>query len=92
MERSGLLLPIVDVSVRYKAPARYEDLIRVRCWVRAASRRHVEFGYAVERADDALLLATARTTLMPMDRKRVRSMIPAPVLEKLVPVADPVRL
>ena len=92
IERTGILLPVVAVSLRYKAPAAYEDLVRVRCWVRAASRRHVEFGYVVERADDSAVLATARTTLMPIDADRARSKIPDHVLEKLVPVADPVRL
>ena len=92
IERRGLLLPIVDVSVRYKAPARFEDLVRVRCWVRAASRRHVEFGYVVELAEHSRVLATATTTLMPVDTNRMRSVIPGHVLEKLIPVADPVRI
>lgn len=92
IERAGLLLPVVSVSLRYRAPASYEDLVRVRCWVRAASRRHVEFGYIVERADDSAVLATAKTTLMPIDASRARSRIPDHVLDKLVPVADPIRL
>jgi acyl-CoA thioester hydrolase len=92
VEKSGLLLPVVAVNVRYKAPARYEDLVRVRCWVREVSRRHVEFGYAVEQADDSCLLATARTTLMAVDTQRRRATIPDSIRAKLVPVEDPVRI
>lgn len=92
LEEGGLLLPVVSVWVRYKAPARYEDLVRVWCWVRDASRRHVEFGYAVELAEDGSLLATARTTLMAVDARRRRATIPDAIRRKLVPIEDPVRL
>src|SRR3989442_4817403 len=33
--------------------ARYDDLVRVRCWVRDLASRRVTFGYAVERAATA---------------------------------------
>lgn len=92
LEKGGLLLPVVDVQVRYKSPCRYEDLIRVRCWVREVSRRHVEFGYVIEMASDSRVCATARTTLMAVGRDRERASIPDSIREKLVPVEDPVRI
>jgi acyl-CoA thioester hydrolase len=92
LEQGGLLLPVIAVKIRYRAPARYEDLIRVRCWVREASRRHVEFGYAVEHAQNSSLLATAATTLMAVDVQRTRAVIPDSIRDKLVPVEDPVHI
>ncbi len=92
IEESGLLMPVVDVGIRYRAPCRYEDLVRVRCWVREVSRRHVEFGYAVELAADHTLLATARTTLMVVDSQRRRATIPNSIRDRLVPIEDPVRI
>ncbi len=83
---------MVDVRVRFRSAARYEDLILVRCWVRDVSARRVIFGYAVELGDDGSLLATAETSLMAVNADYRRTTIPEPVRQKLIPVADPVRI
>ena len=60
LEAAGLRLAVSELAVRYRQPARYDDLVRIRCWVRElASRGGSTFGYAVEHADDGRLLATA---------------------------------
>ena len=51
LEARGLRLAVSQVALRYLRPARFDDRVRIRCWVRAASRR-VQFGYAMENADD----------------------------------------
>ena len=35
LEQLGLRLMVSDLAVRYRHSARYDDPIRVRCWVRA---------------------------------------------------------
>src|SRR5437588_343519 len=50
LEEQGTYLTVTAVHVRYRQPARYDDMIRVRCWVRDLASRRVIFGYAVERA------------------------------------------
>ncbi len=92
MEEQGLLLPVVDARVRFRAAARFDDLLRVRCWVRDVASRRVMFGYVVERADDSLILATAETSLMAVDSNYRRTTIPESVRQKMVPIADPVRM
>ena len=92
LEADGLHLPVVDVHFRYRAPARYDDLVRVRCWVRRVASRLVEFGYAIERPSDNLLLATARTSLIAVDSNHAIKTIPGDVRKLLVPVSDPIRL
>ena len=72
LERDGLLLPVVEARVRYLAPARYEDPVRVRCWVRDTASRMVTFGYAIDHVETGQLLATAQTRLIAVDSKRVR--------------------
>ena len=49
LEDQGTYLSVTDVHVRYRHPARYDDMIRIRCWVRDLASRRVTFGYAVER-------------------------------------------
>ena len=92
LEESGLLLPVIDARLRYRAVARYDDLLTVRCWVREVTRRRVVFGYAVERNADGRLLATAQTSLMALGSNHERTTIPEPVRQALVVVPDPVRL
>ena len=92
LEEGGLLLPVVDARLRYRAVARYDDFLRVRCWVREAATRRVIFGYAVDRIADGQLLATAQTSLMALGSKHERTTIPEHVRQALVVAPDPVRL
>ncbi len=92
VEEEGVRLPVVEAALRYRWAARYDELIRVRCWVREASSRRVTFGYAIERADDGRLLATASTALIAVDSTHAVTRLPDAVREHLVPTPDPVRL
>lgn len=93
LEREGLRLAVVDAQIRFRAPARFDDVLNVSCWVREVSRRRVVFGYAVHRDDDSRCLATAQTALIALDSTHALSTIPPTVRDHLVVVTpDPVRL
>ncbi|HKW40237.1 MAG TPA: thioesterase family protein [Gemmatimonadales bacterium] len=92
LEQQGVYLAVAEVSVRYRAPARYDDLVQVRCWVRELASRRVTFGYAVDRAATGELLATGQTALVSLTHAHAITRIPAHVLDLLHPVPDPVRL
>jgi acyl-CoA thioester hydrolase len=92
LEAAGLRLVVGEISVRYRRPARYDDTIRIRCWVRELASRRIDFGYVVEHADEGRLLATAFTSLMVLDRTMSPTRLPDEVRQLLQVVADPVRL
>ena len=92
LEESGLRLAVSEVTIRYRQPARYDDSIRIRCWVRELGSRRVDFGYAVEHADDARLLATASTSLLALDTTMSISRLPEAVRDALHPIEDPIRI
>jgi len=92
LEDEGTYLTVTDVQIRYRQPARYDDMIRIRCWIRDLASRRVIFGYAVERAETDELLATAETSLIALNPQQTLSRIPEHVSELLKPTADPVRL
>ncbi|HET7248334.1 MAG TPA: thioesterase family protein [Gemmatimonadales bacterium] len=92
MEERGVFLAVTEARIRYRQAARYDDLVRIRCWVRDLASRRVVFGYAVERAGTGELLATAETALIALDRQRALSRVPADVTERLHAIPDPVRL
>lgn len=92
LEERGLRLVVGEVAVRYRRPAKYDDLVRIRCWVRDVGSRRIDFGYAVEHAEDGHLLATAFTSLMTLDRTMSLTRLPEDVRGMLHAIPDPVKL
>src|SRR3954463_14312556 len=92
LEAFRLRLAVSDVTIRYRQPARYDDPICIRCWVRQVASRKVEFGYAVEHAEDHRLLATATTSLIALDSAMALSRLPDAVRSALSVAPDPVKI
>ena len=92
LEEAGLRLVVSEISVRYRQPARYDDRVRVRCWVRELVSRRIDFGYTVEQADEDRLLATARTSLLALDRTMNLTRMPEAVRRAMRAIPDPVQL
>lgn len=92
LEAAGLRLAVSEAAIRYRQPARFDDLLRVRCWVRSLRSRQVEFGYAVDHAEDGRLLATATVALLALDASMALRRLPVEVARLLIPIPDPVRL
>jgi acyl-CoA thioester hydrolase len=63
IEKQGVMLAVVEASLRYHAAARYDDLIRVTTVLTEARSRTVTFDYTIENAETGVRLVTARTTL-----------------------------
>jgi acyl-CoA thioester hydrolase len=68
MERAGISLAVSELSARFHAPARYEDLIRVRTTLLDLRSRMIAFDYLVSNAETEQRLASARTSLISLDR------------------------
>lgn len=92
LEQQGVYLAVSDVKVKFRAPARYDELLRIRCWVRDLASRRVTFGYAVDATETGLLLATGETALISLTHQHTLTRIPEHVSKLLTPIADPVRL
>jgi acyl-CoA thioester hydrolase len=67
LERQGVFLAVSQAEIRYHAPARYDDLIRVDTRLGGVRSRGVIFDYEVEDASTRRRLATARTHLVCLD-------------------------
>ncbi len=53
-ERRGVMMSVAELRVRYRAPARYDELVEIRTRLTEASRRKVVFAYEVVRGDTRL--------------------------------------
>src|SRR5436190_2062515 len=54
-EQRGLFLPVVEAQLRYRAPARYDDLVEIDATPIDARAATVKFVYRLERAGDLLV-------------------------------------
>lgn len=61
VERAGYMLPLVEAHVRYRVPARYDDLITVAAAPTQGSAASLTFTYALYRKSDRCLLAEGWT-------------------------------
>jgi len=69
-------LPVVDLRIRYKAPAQYDDEIVVRTGLKRMSASLLHFSYEVFREGDGALLATGESMHIVVDNKLVRTSLP----------------
>ena len=74
LEAQGVYLAVVDLSVTYKRPARYDDELTLVTRIEGISRVKIIHGYELVRGRE--LLATARTTLACLDRAGRAQAIP----------------
>ena len=68
IERAGIGLAVSELSARFHAAARYDDLIRVRTTLADLRSRGITFDYLITNAATGDRLVTARTALVSIDR------------------------
>lgn len=69
-------IPVVDLRVRYKAPAQYDDEIVVRTQIKTVRSSLLHFSYEIFREADRMLLATGETMHIIVNRKLERTALP----------------
>jgi acyl-CoA thioester hydrolase len=70
--QQGFHLPVVELQVRYRNPAVYDDVLEVFVSVSQLRRVQVTFEYEVRRESDDCLILNARTTHACVDVARLR--------------------
>ncbi len=85
LESSGILFPVVEAHIRYKAPAGYDDLLSIWTALSDWSRITLTFYYEIRRDDK--ILVTGTTKHAAADRNGRLTKIPGTIsgaIEKLV--------
>ena len=68
IERAGIGLAVTELSARFHAAARYDDMVRVRTTLADVRSRGITFDYLITNAATGDRLVTARTALVSIDR------------------------
>ena len=79
MERRGVPLAVAEATIRYHAPARYDDLIRVSTVLARLGSRGLTFDYVIANAESGQRLASASTMLVALDPDGKATTIPADI-------------
>ncbi|WP_442787197.1 acyl-CoA thioesterase [Flavobacterium suncheonense] len=83
MEENGVMLPVVSLSMNYKKPARYDDLLTVRTLFKSQTSVKIEFDYEIVN-EKGELLTTGNSVLVFVDMKTGRPVLPPEyITEKL---------
>jgi acyl-CoA thioester hydrolase len=51
-----IIFPVIECRVRYRAPARYDDLLTIELWPIVIEKVRLNFGYQIYREPDTLIL------------------------------------
>jgi len=83
MEKEGIMLPVISLSINYKNSARYDDVLKVKTQLKKMPTASIEFDYELIN-DKGQLLATGNTVLAFIDSTRNRpTRCPKYLLDKL---------
>jgi acyl-CoA thioester hydrolase len=69
---TGLALPVAEAQMRYRAAARFDDVIEVSTWVATATRASVWFEATICRADVVLVEAKVRLACATLGEGQIR--------------------
>jgi acyl-CoA thioester hydrolase len=83
VEHQGVRLAVTDASLRYHAPAKYDDLIRVTASLGDIRSRTIEFKYLITNADTGARLVSAATTLAAITHEGRLTTLPTQLRELL---------
>ncbi|WLD22805.1 thioesterase family protein [Flavobacterium dauae] len=83
LEKSGIMLPVVSLSMNYKKPAVYDDELTVTTKLKYLGGVKIEFDYEITNQQGDLL-TTAHTVLVFVDMQTKRPVAVPDYLEKLI--------
>lgn len=84
IEEQGFILPVVECQLRYKASARYDDLLRIETCLLEVKPRTCRFNYRIFRESDGKMLAQGYTVHAIVDLKGRLARFPDKLLAALV--------
>lgn len=88
-EKHGLMLPVVEATVRYRRPARYDDELAIWAAVPEVGGASARFVYEIRRAPDGELLVEGHTIHACIDGAGKVSRIPPELRQALSGAASP---
>ena len=88
VEASGIILPVIDLNIKYLKPANYDDLITLVTTLEKLPTAKIEFSYKLFNENEELI-TTATTTLAFLKSESKRpTRVPKNILHKIIEITD----
>ncbi|MBU0482258.1 MAG: acyl-CoA thioesterase [Proteobacteria bacterium] len=87
LEEKGYILPVVECHTRYKASARYDDLLIVETSVQDVKKMSCRFNHRITRADDGQFLVKGYTIHACVDLQGKLTRFPEYFYRKLLEIS-----
>ena len=84
LQEADYIFPVIEARLRYKFPARYDDLLTIEVWMTLVQRVRLNFGHRILNQAGILILE-AETFHACTSREEKPKRLPAELIEKLVP-------
>ena len=75
LEDQGVMLPVSEFQVKYKAPAKYDDALTIETKISEIKGARLVFEYTI-RKDENVIVATGTTTLVFVAKETMRPIHP----------------
>lgn len=83
MEENGVMLPVVSLTMNFKKPARYDELLTLKTFLKKLSSVKIEFDYELYNEKEELL-TTGNSILVFIDKKSGKPMAPPTYISELL--------
>jgi acyl-CoA thioester hydrolase len=87
LQERDFIFPVIEARLRYKFPARYDDLLTIEVWLTRVERVRLNFGHRILNQDGKLILE-AETFHCCTSRDEKPKRLPEELVEKLQPYLD----
>ena len=91
LQENGTIFPVIECHLRYKFPARYDDVLTIQVWVTGVTGVRLNFGHRIVNKEQALILE-AETLHVCTGLNEKPKRIPEQLVEKLRPYLQPPEL
>jgi acyl-CoA thioester hydrolase len=71
-QQQDVIFPVIECRLRYKAPARYDDLLTIETWLTSLERIRLNFAYRILNVQNLLLDAETCHVCTGLDEKPKR--------------------
>ena len=89
LEELGFILPVVESYLRFKAPAKYDDLLTIKTSMQKVSNFSWRFNHHILRTEDEKLLVKGFTIHASVNRQGKLAKLPPEYFAKINEVSSP---
>ncbi len=83
LEHSGVLMPVIDLAIRYQRSLRFDDQVELSTDAEVAGRSRVVFRTSIRRRGEAVGIADATVTVASVNARGKPIRLPSEVLARL---------